>query len=438
VASVGEERPFSREFPALDAAIASLSTRLRPTTAEREKERELLHEPVRELVDAGLTALRVPVEHGGLGGSLLDLTERLIALASVDPNLAHVFRGHIGFVELLRLSPESEQSALWFKRAASALVGNAQSERIATSSLESTLTRRPEGLVVNGSKFYTTGSIYSRWILLSADLDGEYTTAVVDAQQPGVRIVDDWDGFGQPLTGSGSSFFTDAVVDPDGIYPGFGGEEGTAEFLAGVFQTVLLAVLAGIGDAALRDAVAFVRPRRRLFGYAAEALPREDVTVQGVVGGLSASADAARRLVLSAAAELDAAQARGLALDPAARTAVFEAAARDVFRVQQVVPRLVLDAASELFEVGGASAVSAPRALDRHWRNARTVASHNPLLQRRRALGEWELNGTHTTWGRTHASASAAEASPAAPAGPAARDAQATTTPSTPSEGHQR
>ena len=48
-----------------------------------------------------------------------------------------------------------------------------------------------------------------------------------------------------------------------------------------------------------------------------------------------------------------------------------------------------------LFEVGGASATQEARALDRHWRNARTVASHNPAIARERLLGDHFLNGVN-------------------------------------------
>ena len=53
----------------------------------------------------------------------------------------------------------------------------------------------------------------------------------------------------------------------------------------------------------------------------------------------------------------------------------------------------VLEATTLLFEVGGASATSQARRLDRHWRNARTLASHNPAIYRERALGNYYLNG---------------------------------------------
>lgn len=59
-----------------------------------------------------------------------------------------------------------------------------------------------------------------------------------------------------------------------------------------------------------------------------------------------------------------------------------------------MVGDLVLDAMTELFEVGGASAVGRDRNLDRHWRNARTLSAHNPAIYKARSVGDFRINGT--------------------------------------------
>ena len=61
---------------------------------------------------------------------------------------------------------------------------------------------------------------------------------------------------------------------------------------------------------------------------------------------------------------------------------------------QVVVSELVLRATSDLFDALGASATARPLALDRHWRNARTVASHNPRILKARVVGAHAVNGT--------------------------------------------
>ncbi|AZH81751.1 hypothetical protein EAO79_01680 [Plantibacter sp. PA-3-X8] len=367
----------------------SFLSSIRGGAVSRETDRRLLFDEVTELKHLGFAAARVPVASGGDGLTLEQLFARLIALSAADSSLGHVWRGHILFVEALLASPDAAYREHWFTRlSAGDLVGNAQSERHATAHLETVLDRDGELLTVTGTKYYTTGSIYADWIYLSA-LDGTDRVAVtVSAHDPGTRSVDDWDGFGQPLTGSGTTTFDRVPVDPRDLVVHSGDAAGWHRTGA-LQQLILLGVVAGIAQRALEDTVDYVRARRRTVGHAGEHLPREDPLVQSIVGQLSSVVHTARALVLASARTLD-----GPATDPdAARSALLE-----VFRVQQVVLPLVLDALSRLFEVGGASAVGRSTALDRHWRNVRTIASHNPAVQRSAALGQFELNGTLPEW----------------------------------------
>ncbi|MGC2175576.1 MAG: hypothetical protein WA614_08955, partial [Acidimicrobiales bacterium] len=50
-------------------------------------------------------------------------------------------------------------------------------------------------------------------------------------------------------------------------------------------------------------------------------------------------------------------------------------------------------AGQRIFETGGASATSATLNFSRHWRNARTIANHNPLAYKARATGDYAVNG---------------------------------------------
>ena len=235
-------------------------------------------------------------------------------------------------------------------------------------------------------------------------LDGEDHVAVtVAAGSPGVEVVDDWDGFGQQLTGSGSTTFTDAAVDPADISV-FSPDSQRFQYITGIYQLCLLATVAGIAESAVSETVDYVRPRRRIFARAGENLPRESELVQATVGRVAAVAHTARALVLASAGELEAALSARLRGEEAGEA--FLAAQLGVFKAQQIILPLVLAAVTELFEVGGASAVGRGLALDRHWRNVRTIASHNPAAERARQLGDYHLNGRLPAW--------RAEAQPAA------------------------
>ena len=58
------------------------------------------------------------------------------------------------------------------------------------------------------------------------------------------------------------------------------------------------------------------------------------------------------------------------------------------------MPSIVTSICSDLFLTGGASNTSREKNLDRHWRNAQTVATHNPIVFRERIIGDYLVNGT--------------------------------------------
>ena len=49
---------------------------------------------------------------------------------------------------------------------------------------------------------------------------------------------------------------------------------------------------------------------------------------------------------------------------------------------------------SDIFDLGGASLVNRDLHLDRHWRNIRSIAAHNPKTLKAVAVGRYVLNGT--------------------------------------------
>ncbi|WP_203136191.1 acyl-CoA dehydrogenase family protein [Microbacterium sp. JZ31] len=387
--------------PFAGSPFADILQRIADGAVERERERTLPTAELDELRRAGFGALRVPPELGGAGLSLPELAEHLLALADADSNVAHALRGHFAQVEVFLARPASAHRDAWLRRIADgAIIGNAASETAGATlaDLTTTLEQDDDGRwLLTGRKFYTTGTLYATHVLASAARPGEggdreRVTVLVPTDAPGVEIVDDWDGIGQRLTASGTTVFHGVEVDPADVTPYAGGPSLGPAF----FQFFLVAVVAGIGRATAREAAAYLRGRRRTFITAGADLPADDPQLQQIVGDLSGAAFAASAVTLAAAAALD--RARAVLLDPASdpeqRGDVVDAAEIAVYRAQvEAMPR-VIAAASELFELGGATAASRPAALDRHWRNARTVASHNPIVYKRRQIGQWELDRT--------------------------------------------
>lgn len=378
------------------ARFAPIFERIARGAVHRERERELPFEAVRELREAGFGALRLPVEYGGAGLRLGELFDLLIDLGAADSNLPQLLRGHIAFIETWLVQPESPRRREWFQAIGrrEILFGNAQAERGATSDQQTEITEVGGALAVTGTKYYSTGTLFADWIWSAARFRGRPVAFAIRADTPGITRIDDWDGFGQRLTGSGTTIYDGARVDPENILDwDESAESRPTAYTTGLYQAILLASLAGISRATKTEAIDFVRPRTRTFGKPGSAHPREDVLVQSVIGevaSLNFVVEAAVRAAIAGLEAADAPRAEGIVPTEAA----YERALIGVFETQQVVIELTLRATTRLFEVGGASATAQGRALDRLWRNARTISSHNPAIHRAAALGDHYLNGT--------------------------------------------
>ena len=235
---------------------------------------------------------------------------------------------------------------------------------------------------------------------------------------PGVERIDDWDGFGQRLTGSGTTHFRRVPVPPENIIRRFSASElFTHSYQKSFLQLILLTSAAGAARAALREGIGFVKPRTRAFGIPGLSSPKDDPLVHRVVGRVSSQVFTVQSLVETIARELEDLYQKAVA--GTATEADYVATEIKTFQAQQIVFPIALEAVTQIFEVGGASATSETRRLDRHWRNIRTAASHNPLIHREKAIGDYLLNGTvpDNAWGRAGTplpatNASSATASP--------------------------
>ncbi|MGC0365449.1 alkylation response protein AidB-like acyl-CoA dehydrogenase [Rhodococcus sp. 27YEA15] len=373
--------------------------RIATGAVERERGRELPFEQVKWLGAAGFGAVRLPVSDGGAGASVSQLFDLLIELGAADSNLPQILRAHFGFVEERLYEPDSTQRDRWLSAVADgAIIGNATTEigDGALGTVQTTLDGPDdaERWSLNGTKHYSTGSLFADAVFVFARRGDRLGFAVVAANDAGVTQTDNWAGFGQRMTGSGTTVLADVSVDPADV---FWYSDETPSYIIAFYQLVLLASLAGIGRAVARDAAEYVRGRRRVFSNGSGNTAREDPLVQHVVGQLAALSFAVDATVRSAAAGLE----RINSIHKAGNTPVradFDAAETAVSLAQGTVGDSVLKAATLLFDVGGSSSVDQDRALDRHWRNARTICVHNPTMYKVRSVGDTVLNDQAPTY----------------------------------------
>ncbi|MFC4070376.1 acyl-CoA dehydrogenase family protein [Actinoplanes subglobosus] len=381
-------RPPALDSDELTEILAAIAAGARRRRAEAPAERPLRAlELVRE---HRLGAIRVPVADGGAGYSRRDFFAFVVRLAQADPDVPHILRLHYGFVdEQLRRADRPFLAEILDGR----LFGGAAAElgnRSGVYTFDTTITRDGTGYRLNGRKFYSTGALYSDYLRLAvSDADGERVSVLIPADREGVRHEDDWDGIGQQHTASGTTVLDDVLVHPHELIPfPFPGPERRTGAYA---QLILHAIAAGILRELTADAAELLRTRTRSYSWGNHDESRHDPQILQIVGELSATAYVVEAAVLAAADALDRADAHQRAHgEPSG--ALENEASLQASKVKVGVEEIALRAAGAVFGAGGASATRASHHLDRHWRNLRTLFSHNPTVFKARALGDVEVN----------------------------------------------
>jgi alkylation response protein AidB-like acyl-CoA dehydrogenase len=380
-----------------------LLARIAAGAKDRDLNDENPFDEVAALKRAGFGTLRLPHELGGSGLTVPQLYSAVIDVARADPIVAHIFRTHFWFTEERLRTAADPSSAQWLRKVADGkLFGNAFSEKgtNAVGSLVFNTRLLPDpagGFRLEGEKFYSTGTLFSDYLTVTATTDHDsVATVVVPADRTGVKLIDDWDGFGQRRTGTGTTVFKNVAVTSDEILadaPYDAAPVPTVQYAS--LQLFIHAVVAGILAGVVDDGVTLLRSRDRSFSHAPTERPTDDPLLQRLLGELASTAYVAKAAVLDAAEAIATATNSGAGTPdgvPDARLA--QEAQLKVAKVKVHIDAIAPEAATRLLELGGASAASRQKGLDRHWRNIRTITLHNPVAYKAVAIGANLLHDT--------------------------------------------
>ncbi|MBO0365621.1 SfnB family sulfur acquisition oxidoreductase [Pseudomonas shirazensis] len=373
------------------AVADELAKQLRRDSALRDRERRLPHAELELFSRSGLWAISVPKAFGGAGVSYVTLAQVIARIAQADGSLGQIPQNHFYALEVLRVNgtPEQQQR-LYAEVLAGRRFGNALAELgTKTAHDRSTrLSREGDGYRINGRKFYSTGALYAQRIPTSViDDDGIQRLAFVPADAPGLQVIDDWSGFGQRTTGSGSVVFDNvwvAAADVVAFQSAF--ERPTP--VGPLAQILHAAIDTGIARAAFEDALHFVRTRSRPWVDSGHDKAVDDPLTLKSFGQLSIRLHASEALLERAGEFLD----QAAAATPETAAERVAAASIAVAEARAISTEIALAASTTLFELAGSQATLAEHNLDRHWRNARVHTLHDPVRWKYHAIGNYYLN----------------------------------------------
>ncbi|WP_104668588.1 SfnB family sulfur acquisition oxidoreductase [Ensifer adhaerens] len=356
---------------------------------ERDTDRILPFDELDALAQSGLLAITVPPEYDGIDVSNAVLAEITAILSEADSSIGQIPQNHFYILEALRNDGTEEQKAFFFGRAlAGDRFGNALSERgtKTVGDYETRLSPDGPGFRLNGRKYYSTGVLFAEWIVVFAlDPNDKLTMAFVPRGVEGLQIIDDWDGFGQRTTGSGTTVLQNVYVAADAVVRHHRGFERPTT-IGSVGQIIHAGIDLGIARAAFAEMLDFVRNHARPWMDSGAERAADDPLTIARIGQLAIRLEAATATVERAGKKVDVAQINGT------EESVIEATLA-VAAAKVLTTEIALDASNTLFELAGTASTKIGLNLDRHWRNARTHTLHDPVRWKHHVVGNYHLNG---------------------------------------------
>lgn len=366
-----------------------LADAIRSDSVIRDRDRIL---PVRELEQffaSGLGGITVPKRFGGAEVSTSILVEVISIISEADSAIGQVPQNHYYALEVLRVngSPQQQQR-LYTEVLAGVHLGNALAEFSAPAAHQRSTSILPQGdhYLLQGRKFYATGALFADRIPTAArDENGKEQLVFVPRHQSGVTVIDDWSGFGQRTTGSGSVLFEQVVIGAEDIVP-FSPAFERPTSVGPFAQIIHAAIDQGIAQAAFNDMNGFLRKHARPWPDSGQDRATDDPLTLDRVGLLAARLQGGEALLNAAGHAVDVAQVT-LDAESVAEASLQVAVAR------AWTNEISLEASNLLFELSGTRSALREHNLDRHWRNARTHTLHDPIRWKYPVIGNYLLNG---------------------------------------------
>lgn len=366
----------------------NLADQFKAGAVQRDAERILPFEKIEAYSQSGLWAITVPKEYGGAEVSSYTVAQVIALMSGVDGSIGQIPQNHFYGLEILRNNgTEQQKHTLYAEVLKGARFGNALAEfKTKTAAQRQTAIRKTEqGYVINGEKFYCTGSLFAHRIpTLVVDENEQQFLAFVPRDSAGLMLIDDWSGFGQRTTGSGTVKFDNVpVLEEDVVRFDTAYSRPT---ISGPFAQLLHASIeTGIARAAFEETLNRVRQARPWIDSGVDQATDDPLT-KFELGRVVADVRASEVLLKQAARSVDAAKANPT------ETSIAKASL-DVAKARAHSTETALKASSKLIELAGSRGSQREDGLDRFWRNARVHTLHDASRWKYYFIANYLLNG---------------------------------------------
>lgn len=368
-----------------------LSQQFKQNAVLRDAERILPFEEVEAFSQSGLWAITVPWQYGGADVSSHTVAKIIALFSGVDGSIGQIPQNHFYALEVLRnTGTEQQKKKLYSEVLQGARFGNALAEFKTKNAaqkhtqISQTQDQNRNGYVVNGEKFYCTGSLFAHRIpTLVRDAEEREYLAFISVDAQGLQRINDWSGFGQKTTGSGTVKFNQVFVESEYVIR-FDTAFSEPTLVGPFAQIMHAAIETGIARAAFEETIERVKKARAWIDANVERADQDPLTIYEL-GRVAADVRASEVLLKQAAQSIDAAK-------PQPTVENIAKASLDVAKVRAHSTETALKASSKLIELAGSRGSQRADGLDRHWRNVRVHTLHDASRWKYYFIGNYVLN----------------------------------------------
>ena len=387
VANVAPAHIIRSDAEAIEIAT-QLAEQFQHNAIKRDADRRLPFDEIETYSQSGLWAITVPKEYGGAEVSSYTVARIIALISGADGSIGQIPQNHFYALEVLRNTGTVQQKQkLYAEVLKGARFGNALAEFKTKNSTQkySTISTTNDGFEVNGEKFYCTGSLFAHRIpSLVKNAEGREFLAFIPRESEGLELIDDWSGFGQRTTGSGTVKFNHVRVKAEDVIAF--DDAFSRPTLVGPFAQIMHAAIeTGIARAAFEETLLRVRQARPWIDSGVDTAT-EDPLTKFELGRIVADVRASELLLKQAAHSIDVAKPHPTAENIAK-------ASLDVAKVRAHSTDTALKASSKLIELAGSRGSQRSDGLDRFWRNARVHTLHDASRWKYYFIANYLLNG---------------------------------------------
>ncbi|CCK24591.1 acyl-CoA dehydrogenase domain-containing protein [Streptomyces davaonensis JCM 4913] len=345
-----------------------LAASVRAAAEEMDADRDLPAQLVRELRDSGAFRLLTPEEVGGFEAPLERVLKVYEGFARLDASVAWtVWNANWGF--LAALLGEDGAARIW---------GDGPEPVFANAGQPGMAMVTEEGYRLSGTWQLVSGIDRADWLVVVGVVVADGGPRLTEAGTPDVRLFalsrdqltvqDTWNVNGMRGTGS-NTVVVDSALVPDELVARFDVPARLQRPLYQGFVPALVlpgcsAVVLGVARSAIEEVVSLATTKSTITG----GTPAESGRTQALVARSEAALKAARMLLLSAAADMDASGAKGAPATLEQRAALHAAMCHAAEVSREVLVTM--------YELGGSSSIYRDNPVERLFRDGMVALQH--------------------------------------------------------------